>query len=68
MPGTFKVITIVGTSSKSHAEAITNAVTEAAKTVRNLAWFEVKELRGAMRDGKITEYQAAVAIGFKVER
>jgi flavin-binding protein dodecin len=66
MPGTYKIITVVGTSSKGISEAVQAAIAEAAKTVKGLAWFEVKELRGNIQDGNVAEYQATVSIGFKV--
>ena len=68
MADIFKVVTLVGLSPKSHAEAIDNALAEAARTIRNLSWFGVKELRGALKDGGVREYQAIVEVGFKVER
>ncbi|HYT31068.1 MAG TPA: dodecin family protein, partial [Thermoanaerobaculia bacterium] len=43
MSGTYKKIEIVGTSSVSFAEAVKSAVADAAKTVRNMDWFEVVE-------------------------
>jgi flavin-binding protein dodecin len=67
MSDTFKLITLVGVSTKSYADATQNAITEAAKTVRSLAWFEARELRGRIKDGKIEEYQVKVDVGFKVE-
>ena len=66
MPDTYKLITLVGISSKSYADATQNAVATAAKTVRNLAWFECKELRGRIDGKKIAEYQVKVDVAFKV--
>jgi len=66
MDKVYKIIDVVGCSSKSYDEAIKNAVAEAAKTLKGLAWFEVKEMRGGVKDGKITEYQAIVKIGFRL--
>jgi flavin-binding protein dodecin len=43
MPGTYKVIEVVGTSPVSLAEAVRAAVAEAAHTVRHMQWFEVVE-------------------------
>jgi flavin-binding protein dodecin len=68
MPGTYKVIEIVGTSSKSFADAAREAVQEAAKTVHHMDWFEVANERGHIVDGKIEEFQVTLKIGFKVER
>lgn len=62
----YKIIDVVGCSSKSMQEAVENAVGEAGKTLKGLAWFEIKEFRGGLKDGKISEYQAVVRIGFRI--
>jgi flavin-binding protein dodecin len=68
MPGTYKITELVGTSPTSFAEAAKAAVTEAAKTVRHMDWFEVVVLRGRIVDGKVQEFQATLKVGFKIER
>ena len=68
MAGTYKIIELVGTSPTSFAEAVRAAVAEAAKTVRNMAWFEVVDERGRIEEGKVAEFQVTVKIGFKLER
>jgi flavin-binding protein dodecin len=68
MAGTFKIIELVGTSSVSFAEAVRAAVEEAAKTVRNMSWFEVVQQRGRIADGKVAEFQVTIKVGFKLER
>jgi dodecin len=65
--GVYKFIEIVGTSSKSVEEAIETAIAEAAKTVHQILWFEVKDTRGRIENGKIAEYQVTVRLGFKIE-
>lgn len=67
MGGTYKMTEIVGTSNVSFAEAVQNGVKRAAKTVRNLGWFEVVEMRGLIKDGQVGEYQVTVKIGFKLD-
>jgi hypothetical protein len=67
MAGTYKKIEVVGTSPVSFAEAVKGAVAEAAKSVRHMGWFEVVEQRGAIKDGKVSEFQVTVRIGFKLE-
>ena len=68
MPGTYKKIEVVGTSPVSFSEAVKSAVADASQTVRGLGWFEVVEQRGMIKDGKVTEYQVALKIGFRVEQ
>ena len=67
MGDTYKMITLVGTSEESYEDAVKGAIKSADATVRNLNWFEVKELRGRLQDGEVAEFQAKVEIGFKVE-
>jgi len=63
----FKKISVVGTSSESYEKAISAAVSKASDSLRNLSWFEVKELRGGVGpDGKI-EWQASVEVAFKLD-
>ena len=68
MPGTYKKIEIVGTSTVSFAEAVKAAVRDASKTVRNMDWFEVVAERGKIAGGKVEEFQVQLKIGFKIER
>ena len=60
----FKGITIVGTSDQSYSHAIEVAIERVQQTVRELRWFEVRDHRGAIRDGKI-EYQVTLEVFFK---
>lgn len=66
MDKTFKIIELVGTSEKGYEAAIDNAVAEASKSLKALSWFEVVQLRGGIKDGKVSEYQAIIKVGFKL--
>lgn len=68
MPGTYKITELVGTSPNSFADAAKAAVAEAAKTVRNMEWFQVVEHRGRVEEGKVKEFQVVLKIGFRIER
>ena len=48
-------------------DAVKTAVATAAKSVRNMSWFEVTQTRGAIADGKVSEWQVVLKIGFKIE-
>ena len=63
---TYKVIELVGSSSEGVQLAIDGAIARASETIRNLDWFEVKEIRGSIQDGGVTWYQVKVGIGFRV--
>lgn len=63
----FKKIQVVGCSDESIEKAVANAVTKAAESLRGLSWFEVSEIRGAVRDGKPSEWQVSLSLGFKLD-
>jgi flavin-binding protein dodecin len=63
----FKKIRLVGCSEKSFEKAIDAAASKASESVHGSSWFEVVELRGALRNGKVVEYQATIDLGFKVD-
>jgi flavin-binding protein dodecin len=56
---------IVGTSSTDVNDAIRNAIKRASQTLRNLDWFELVEVRGAIMDGEV--YQVTLKVGFRLE-
>lgn len=63
----YRIVELAGSSEISHADAMENAVARAAKTIRNLRWFEVTQLRGEIEDGEIRHYQVTMKVGFTVE-
>jgi len=63
----YKIITLVGTSTKSWEDAAREAVETAAKTLRDLRIAEVEELDMQIDKGKIINYRAKVRISFKYE-
>ncbi len=62
-----KISEVVGVSKESFAKAAQNAVDTASKTVRNLRWFRVTELEGAIKDQKIAEYHVTLKLYFDLE-
>ncbi|MHC3130391.1 MAG: dodecin domain-containing protein [Candidatus Bathyarchaeota archaeon] len=63
-----KIIELIGSSPDGWTEAVQNAVTEAAKTVKNIKGVHVKRCTAKVEDNKIVEYNANVKIAFIVER
>lgn len=63
----YKMIEIVGSSTKGSDDAIAQAIAKAAKTLHNLDWFEVQEIRGHITDGKIAHYQVKLKVGFRLD-
>jgi flavin-binding protein dodecin len=62
----FKQIELTGTSTTSMEDAVQTAIAEAAKTVRNMLWFQVTETRGSIENGKVAEWQVTLKVGFRV--
>lgn len=58
---------IVGTASESVDAAIRNGLDRAARTLREVDWFEVTEIRGHMEDGRLAHYQVGMKVGFKLD-
>lgn len=63
----YKVIEVVGSSTKSIDDAIQTAIHEAAQSVRKLRWFEVVETRGHIEEGVVAHWQVTVKLGFTTE-
>lgn len=63
----YNVTEIVGSSPDGIDAAVTNAVAEASKTLRNLDWFEVKEVRGHLKDNAVADWQVTIKLGFRHE-
>lgn len=63
----YKMVEIVGTSSESLESAVTAGIERAGKTVRNIDWFEVTELRGRVENGKVSQYQVKMKLGFRLD-
>jgi len=63
----YKMLEIVGTSKEGYEQAIREAIEKAARTVRNMSWFEVIEQRGTVIDGKVGEYQVKLNVGFRID-
>ena len=64
---TYKLVELVGSSSTGFDEAVQNAITKAAASIRNMRWFQVVETRGYIENGKVAYWQVTVKIGFTVE-
>ena len=64
---TYKIVEVVGVSDESIDQAVRNALTKATQTLRNIDWFEVKNVRGAVNKNGAPTFQVEVRIGFRLE-
>jgi flavin-binding protein dodecin len=67
MNNVYALSEVVGTSDKSIEDAIDQAISVAGQSIRNLDWFQVSELRGHIKDGRVAHYQVALKLGFRYE-
>lgn len=63
----YKKIELTGSSPKGIEAAVENAIALAAKTIRNMRWFEVVETRGQIEGGKVAHWQVTVKVGFTLD-
>jgi hypothetical protein len=63
-----KVITLIGSSPTSFADAAQTAVTEAAKTLRGITGADVVSMSCVVDGDQITEYRTTVNVAFGIER
>ncbi|MBO0656240.1 dodecin family protein [Streptomyces triculaminicus] len=64
---TYRVTEIVGSSPDSVDQAIRNGIERASRTLRELDWFEVTQIRGHLVDGGVGHYQVGLKVGFRLE-
>jgi flavin-binding protein dodecin len=62
---TYKIIELVGTSTKSWEDAAKTAVETASKSLKDLRIAEVSELDMKLEKGKVAAYRARVRVSFK---
>ena len=63
----YKSIELIGSSKNTMEEAVENAVNRAAKTVRNMRWFEVIDTRGHIENNKVAHWQVTIKVGFTLD-
>ena len=61
----YKVVELVGTSTKSWEDAAKNAVETAAGSLRDLRVAEIVKLDMTVDNGKVSAYRARVDVSFK---
>jgi len=64
----YSVTEVYGSSTDSVDQAVRNAVETAATTLKNLEWFEVSEIRGHIKEGRVAHFQVGVKLGFRYEK
>ena len=63
----YSVSEIVGSSTESIDDAIHGAVSRAGKTLHNLDWFEVTDIRGRIEGDGRCHFQVTLKVGFRLD-
>jgi len=63
--GVYRVIDVIGVSTKSWEDAAANAVATASTSLRDLRIAEVSKLDVKIEGGKVAAYRARVQLSFK---
>jgi hypothetical protein len=61
----YSVSEIAGSSTESIDDAIKGAISRASKTLHNLDWFQVTDIRGRIEDNQ--SCQVTLKVGFRLD-
>ena len=64
----YKALELTGTSTKSSDDAVRTAIARASKSIRNIKWFQVTEVRGGIEGDKVAHWQVTIKVGFTLEK
>ena len=64
----YKKVEVIGVSKQGLEGAIQAAVQRAQRSLDQLSWFEVGEIRGHVdAEGRISEYQVVLKVAFQLK-
>jgi flavin-binding protein dodecin len=63
----YKTVELTGSSDVGTDDAIQRAIARASKTLHNLRWFEVTQVRGHIEDDNVAHWQVTLKVGFTLE-
>jgi len=63
----YKSLELTGSSTSGVEQAVQNAVARAAKTIHNLRWVEVKDIRAEIENNTVSHWQVTMKLGFTLE-
>ena len=63
----YKTTELTGSSTDSVEDAVRTAIARASRTVRDIRWFEVTDVRGHVKDGQVEHWQVTVKVGFTLD-
>jgi flavin-binding protein dodecin len=63
----YKSVELTGSSTTTIENAVQKAVSRASKTLHNLRWFEVTQIRGVIEDENVAHWQVTMKVGFTLD-
>ena len=60
----YKSLELTGSSTKNIEDAVSKGIARASKTLENLKWFQITEVRGHIEDNKVAHWQVTMKVGF----
>jgi flavin-binding protein dodecin len=63
----YKTVELTGSSPVGSDDATSKAIARASKTLKNLRWFEVTQVRGHIEDNSVAHWQVTLKVGFTLE-
>ena len=63
----YKSVELTGSSKTGADDAVRNAIARASKTLHNMRWFEVTQVRGHLENGAIAHWQVTVKVSFTLD-
>ena len=63
----YSISEIVGSSAEGIDDAIKGAVARASKTLHNLDWFEITNVRGRIENDELAHFQVTLKVGFRLD-
>ncbi len=63
----YKSLELTGSSTKNIEDAVTKAIARASKTIHNLKWFQINEVRGHIENNAVAHWQVTMKVGFTLD-
>ena len=63
----YKITELVGSSPDGVEAAVEVALERANKSLRNIRWFEIENVRGHVENGKTAHWQVTIKVGFTLD-
>jgi dodecin len=63
----YKSIEITGSSNATVEDAINGGIAKASKTLHNLRWFQVTDVRGTIEGNRVGHWQVTMKLGFTLD-